>query len=69
MRITDVWNDTGYDFFIRASYSSTWQDINMAMLDVQGASTSQGAKVVGWSFHGGDNQQWQFSTQLTDNNP
>lgn len=41
----------------------------MAMLDVKGASTSQGADIVVQSFHGGDNQPWEFSTQLIDDYP
>jgi hypothetical protein len=33
------------------------------VLDVAGGSTSQGARVILWYFHGGSNQRWNFIPQ------
>jgi hypothetical protein len=32
-------------------------------MDVNGFSTANGAKVIQWTCHGGDNQKWRVSTQ------
>ncbi|MFJ8360925.1 RICIN domain-containing protein [Streptomyces sp. NPDC093984] len=45
----------------------TLTDVNSALLlDVSGASTSNGAKVIQWTSTGGTNQQWTF-TRVGDN--
>jgi hypothetical protein len=33
-------------------------------LDVYGASTANGAQIIQWPWHGGDNQRWRLSPVL-----
>lgn len=69
-QLWEVWQEgSNAEFFIRASYSSNTYDSSMTMLDVSGRSKAQGANVHGWTAHWGFNQQWRFSTGITDNNP
>jgi alpha-glucosidase len=46
--------------FIRIVSRSTGMDV-----DVQGASTGDGAIIIQWPANGGANQQWQFVPTAT----
>jgi hypothetical protein len=65
-RLQYAWGNVSINQPYGAFTSGTWYKItnrnSSAVIDINGQSTAAGASAIQWSYWGGNNQQWSFSS-------
>ena len=66
-RLQYAWGNSSINQPYGAFNSGAWYKVanrnSSAVLDINGQSTTNGASVIQWSYWGGNNQQWSFTSQ------